>query len=82
MKGIYVGVPVVIGSKGVERIVEIKLDPTERAMFRKSVKAVKALVSQLPRNFNATWRRRKPPRPRRRRSENLTESKGVRGLMV
>ena len=54
VKGIYVGVPVVIGSKGVERIVEIKLDPTERAMFRKSVKAVKALVSitkKLQRNM-------------------------------
>lgn len=54
VNGIYVGVPVVIGSKGVERIVEIKLDPTERAMFRKSVKAVKALVSstkKLQRNM-------------------------------
>ena len=45
VKGIYVGVPVVIGAKGVERIVEIKLDATERAMFRKSVKAVKDLVA-------------------------------------
>jgi malate dehydrogenase len=43
VKGIYVGVPVVIGAKGVERIVEIKLDATERSMFRKSVKAVKDL---------------------------------------
>ena len=45
MRGIYVGVPVVIGAKGVERIVEIKLDATERSMFRKSVKAVKDLVA-------------------------------------
>ncbi|MBT6094104.1 MAG: malate dehydrogenase [Rhodospirillaceae bacterium] len=45
IKGIYVGVPVVIGAKGVERIVEIKLDATERAMFRKSVNAVKGLVA-------------------------------------
>ena len=44
VKGIYVGVPVVIGAKGVERIVEIKLDAAERAMFRKSVNAVKGLV--------------------------------------
>ncbi|MBM09070.1 MAG: malate dehydrogenase [Magnetovibrio sp.] len=45
IKGIYVGVPVVIGANGVERIVEIKLDQTERAMFRKSVKAVKNLIT-------------------------------------
>ncbi len=45
VKGIYVGVPVVIGKNGVERIVEIKLDQIERAMFRKSVKAVKNLVA-------------------------------------
>jgi len=44
VKGIYVGVPVVIGAKGVERIVEIKLDTAEKAMFRKSVNAVKGLV--------------------------------------
>ena len=45
VKGIYVGVPVVIGAKGVERIVEIKLDASERSMFRKSVKAVQDLVA-------------------------------------
>lgn len=45
VKGIYVGVPVVIGAQGVERIVEIKLDSTERSMFRKSVKAVQTLVA-------------------------------------
>ena len=41
---LYVGVPVVIGSKGVERIVEIKLDPEEKAAFKKSVDAVKGLM--------------------------------------
>jgi malate dehydrogenase len=41
---LYVGVPVVIGSKGVERIVEIKLDPDEKASFKKSVDAVKGLM--------------------------------------
>ena len=44
MKALYVGVPVVIGAKGVERIVEIQLDKEERAMFEKSVNAVKGLV--------------------------------------
>ncbi|MDA0997634.1 MAG: malate dehydrogenase, partial [Proteobacteria bacterium] len=43
VKGIYVGVPVVIGAKGVERIVEINLDAGERAMFKKSVAAVQEL---------------------------------------
>jgi malate dehydrogenase len=44
VKGLYVGVPVVIGAKGVERIVEIQLDKEERAMFEKSVTAVDVLV--------------------------------------
>ncbi len=44
-KNIYVGVPVVIGEKGVERVVEIKLEADERAGFRKSVKAVQALLN-------------------------------------
>ena len=44
VKDVYVGVPVVIGAKGVERIVEIELNAEERASFDKSVNAVKALV--------------------------------------
>jgi malate dehydrogenase len=44
VKGLYVGAPVVIGAKGVERIVEIELDRQERAMFEKSVASVKGLV--------------------------------------
>jgi malate dehydrogenase len=44
LKNIYVGVPVVIGAKGVERVVDIEMDKTERAMFDKSVDAVKGLV--------------------------------------
>ena len=44
VKDVYVGVPVVIGAKGVERIVEIELNAEERAGFDKSVNAVKALV--------------------------------------
>jgi malate dehydrogenase len=42
--GLYVGVPVVIGANGVERIVEIKLDATEKAMFEKSAASVRALI--------------------------------------
>jgi malate dehydrogenase len=44
VKDLYVGVPVVIGAKGVERIVEIGLDTAERAMFEKSVASVRTLV--------------------------------------
>jgi malate dehydrogenase len=40
----YVGVPVVIGAGGVEKIVEIQLDPTEKAAFDKSCAAVKELI--------------------------------------
>ena len=44
IKNLYVGVPVVIGAKGVERIVELELTSAERAEFEKSASAVKALV--------------------------------------
>jgi malate dehydrogenase len=40
----YVGVPVVIGGGGVERVMEITLDETEKAMFAKSVAAVHTLM--------------------------------------
>ena len=40
---VYVGVPVVIGAGGVERIIEVDLDRGERGMFDKSVDAVQAL---------------------------------------
>ncbi len=45
VKGLYVGVPVVIGARGVERIVEISLNREEKVMFNKSVSAVKGLVA-------------------------------------
>ncbi|AEI04407.1 malate dehydrogenase Mdh [Afipia carboxidovorans OM5] len=44
VKDMYVGVPVVIGSKGVERIVEIELSGKDREGFDKSVVAVQTLV--------------------------------------
>jgi malate dehydrogenase len=44
IKDLYVGVPVVIGAKGVERIVEIQLNGTERTMFEKSAETVASLV--------------------------------------
>jgi malate dehydrogenase len=47
IKGFYVGVPVIIGAKGVEKIVEIPLTAAEKAEFNASVKAVKALTADL-----------------------------------
>jgi malate dehydrogenase len=44
VRELYVGVPIVIGAKGVERIVEIQLNGAERDMFEKSVTAVQSLV--------------------------------------
>jgi malate dehydrogenase len=44
VKDMYVGVPVVIGKNGVEKIVEITLDAAEKEMFAKSVASVKSLV--------------------------------------
>ena len=44
---LYVGVPVIIGENGVERVVEIALDPEERAMFDKSVAAVRSLCDAV-----------------------------------
>jgi malate dehydrogenase len=44
VKDLYVGVPVVLGEKGVERIVEIELNGAERTMFDKSAEAVRGLV--------------------------------------
>ncbi|MBM3565540.1 MAG: malate dehydrogenase, partial [Alphaproteobacteria bacterium] len=43
VKGLYVGVPVVIGKGGVEKVVEIQLDANEKALFQKSADAVKTL---------------------------------------
>ncbi|KAF0136722.1 MAG: malate dehydrogenase [Rhodospirillaceae bacterium] len=40
----YVGVPVVIGAGGVERVVEIELNAEEKAAFDKSVAAVRTLI--------------------------------------
>jgi malate dehydrogenase len=44
IKDLYVGVPVILGAGGVERVVEIDLDASERAMFEKSVSAVRGLI--------------------------------------
>jgi malate dehydrogenase len=44
VKGIYIGVPVIIGKNGVEKIVEVEFNAEEKTMFDASVKAVQDLV--------------------------------------
>ena len=45
--GYYVGVPVVLGHGGIQKVVEIELDAQEKADFQKSVDAVKSLVATM-----------------------------------
>ena len=45
IKGLFVGVPVKLGAKGIEQIVEIKLTAEEKAALEKSAASVKELVS-------------------------------------
>ena len=45
--GYYVGVPIVLGSGGVEKVVEIDLTEEEKAAFQNSIDAVKGLVSTM-----------------------------------
>jgi malate dehydrogenase len=47
IKGLFVGVPVKLGEKGVEQIIEIKLTPEENAALQKSAAAVRELVEKL-----------------------------------
>jgi malate dehydrogenase len=44
VRDLYIGIPVVIGGNGVEKIIEIELDQSERRMFEKSVASVRELV--------------------------------------
>tara|TARA_B100001989_G_scaffold108547_1_gene76176 strand:- start:10163 stop:11176 length:1014 start_codon:yes stop_codon:yes gene_type:complete len=43
IKNLYAGVPVIIGNKGVEKVIELKLDKDEKMNFHKSIEAVKEL---------------------------------------
>lgn len=47
LDGVYVGVPCVLGEKGIEKIIEVELTETEQADFDSSVKAIKKLVGDL-----------------------------------
>jgi malate dehydrogenase len=47
IKGLFVGVPVKLGAKGIEQIVEIKLTPEENAALQKSAASVRELITLL-----------------------------------
>ena len=47
IKGVVVGVPVKLGSKGIEQVIEIKLTPEEQALLKKSAEAVKELAQVM-----------------------------------
>ena len=51
---LYVGVPVKLGSKGIEQIVQIKLTGDEQAALNKSAGAVKELFERLKTGAGAT----------------------------
>ena len=62
IKGMYVGVPCVIGARGVERVVEIKLNPDEKKMFNQSVRAVKGLIKAIDKITGKAKKKKKAPK--------------------
>ena len=58
VKGLYVGVPVVIGAKGIEKVVEIKMNREEKLAFNKSIAAVRKLVNQSKKIIQASSTKR------------------------
>lgn len=47
VKGLYIGVPVLIGAKGIEKVIELKLTGDEKAMLEHSIQAVQDLVQAV-----------------------------------
>jgi malate dehydrogenase len=47
VSGVYVGVPCVLGANGVEKVIEIELDPEERKLFDASLDHVRKLVTEI-----------------------------------
>jgi malate dehydrogenase len=52
LKDIFLGVPVVLGKNGVEKIIELQLNESEKALLNASAKAVKEVMNVLD-NMNA-----------------------------
>ena len=47
LKGLFIGVPILLGGKGVEKIIELKLSPDELAALQKSAKDVADMIAEL-----------------------------------
>ena len=47
MNNIYLGVPVILGKNGIEKIIEVKLDKDEQELLAQSAKAVKSVMDVL-----------------------------------
>jgi len=47
LKDLYIGVPIILGGKGVEKIVELKLSDTDKAALHKSAKDVAEMIAEL-----------------------------------
>jgi malate dehydrogenase len=62
---LYVGVPVVIGAGGVERVVEIDLDRAEKAQFDRSVSAVRGLIDEVRKLQRGDLFMKKPAKTKR-----------------
>ena len=58
-KNIYLGVPVIIGEKGIERVVEIRLTAPEKSQLRKSAKSVQSLIDQCQKIIASSKRKKK-----------------------
>ena len=58
-KNIYLGVPVIIGEKGIERVVEIRLTAPEKSQLRKSAKSVQGLIDQCQEIIASNKRKKK-----------------------
>ena len=48
ISGLYMGVPIVLGNGGMEKVIEISLTDDERAAFNRSADAVRELITKLP----------------------------------
>jgi len=47
LKDLYIGVPIILGGKGIERIVELKLSDADKAALHKSAKDVADMIAEL-----------------------------------
>ena len=88
VRNIYVGAPVIIGARGVERVVEIKLNAGERKAFMSSVNAVRGLIRAVVRidpslkprkkKSKAVAKRRTAAKSRKRRLKPFVNTKKSR----